>query len=98
AQPDPSDPNPLSDDTGVIWTCHDGTANVAPQYTYIAGCIKSLKVNGAFIAKQINLLRVNGDVAPAKTNEDGYRNALSSSNIAEVFNFSPDMVIGGPFF
>lgn len=91
AQPAPSD-IPKSDnsivdnDTGVIWTCHDGSTAI-PLGPYVAGsCKKQLTFNGAVIAKQVQLMRVGGDVND------------NNSNPAEVFNYTPEMVIGGPFF
>ena len=93
AQPKTSSPNPDTADTGVIWTCHTNDTN-APTDAFISlACRNKLTVNGAFIAKQVNLLRANGDIATAANGE-----ASSSGNIAEVFNFTPEMVTGGSFF
>ena len=85
---------------GDIWTCHDGT-NSAPDPTWVRNncgsgtgdCSKQLVINGAVIAQQVLLLRTNGDLANASTNEPS-----SSCNIGEVFNYIPAMVIGGGFF
>lgn len=96
AQPDLTDANSLSDDTGNIWTCHDDTTDV-PSYTFPAYCTDKLVVNGAFVAKQINLFRTPGDIVSASTSEDGFASA-PSSNASEVTNFSPAMVMGGTFF
>jgi hypothetical protein len=99
AQADPSVANPVTADTGVIWDCHPD--NTTPMlYTYpTVNCRNKLTMkNGAMIAKQINLLRVNGDVASANTSEDTLSTAYTSNNIGEVINYSPAMVIGGPFF
>ena len=93
AQPKTSGANPDTADTGVIWTCHTNDTN-APTDAFISlACRNKLTVNGAFIAKQVNLLRANGDVAAAANGE-----ASSSGNIAEVFNFTPEMITGGSFF
>lgn len=93
AQPNLNKGNPEKDDTGVIWTCHtSGTDNPTDAFVSLA-CRNKLTVNGAFIAKQVNLLRANGDVAAAANGE-----AAASGNIAEVFNFTPEMVTGGSFF
>ena len=65
-----------------------------PTAVYVSSaCRTKLTLNGAVVAKQVNLLRSNGDVASATAGE-----ASSSGNIAEVFNFTPEMVIGGGFF
>jgi hypothetical protein len=93
AQPDLSVANPVTADTGVIWTCHANAAD-PPTAVYVSSaCRSKLTFNGAVIAKQVNLLRVNGDVASAAAGEGSI-----SGNIAEVFNFTPEMVIGGGFF
>lgn len=98
AQPDDSgSATALSDDSGDIWTCHlDNTEQIS--YIYPANpCTNRLVVDGAFIAKQINLMRAAGDVGSASYTEDGFANALSSQ-AAEVINYSPAMVMGGSFF
>jgi hypothetical protein len=99
AQVNASLPSPVNSDNGDIWTCHPDDANQL-LYTYpTANCRNKLTLkNGAFIAKQINLMRVNGDVASATTAEDARGTAYGSANIGEVINYSPAMVIGGPFF
>ncbi len=93
AQPKASGPNPDTADTGVIWTCHTNDTNTPTAAFVSSACRNKLTVNGAFIAKQVNLLRANGDVAAAVNGE-----ASSSGNIAEVFSFTPEMVTGGSFF
>lgn len=101
AQPSTNSSTTVASDDGDIWTCHDNNTN-AVLYSYpafVTSCsANKLVVNGALIAKQVNFLRLKGDVAGASTNEDTLSNALSSSNIAEVINYTPEMVIGGPFF
>lgn len=101
AQSNSADLNPVFNDTGVIWTCHPNNTDTV-LYTYpTVNCRNKLEVrHGAFIAKQVNLLRVNGDVALAAANtaEDTLSTAYASTNIAELINYSPAMVIGGPFF
>ena len=93
AQPDPSVANPVTADTGVIWTCHGNSPDV-PTAAYVSSaCRTKLTFNGAVVAKQVNLLRVNGDAASAGPGESS-----GSGNIAEVFNYTPEMVIGGGFF
>lgn len=108
AQPGTNTAATVATDEGVIWTCHpNNTAPLPPSYPN--GCTNRLLVNGAFIAKQINLIRSTGDVAAASTAEDsscaaavkaGNNTAINSAcgNIAEIFNYSPEMIVGGPFF
>jgi len=103
AQPDLADPTPVSSDTGDIWTCHP---NVTGQldYKYPPQCTNPLVVNGAFVAKQVMFMRVNGDIAGATTAEDGLGTVtacsppVGSCNVAEVINYSPDLIMGGGFF
>jgi hypothetical protein len=93
AQPDLTKANVVTADTGVIWTCH-GNTTTDPDAAFVKdNCGAKLTFNGAVAAKQINLLRINGNVDSATLGE-----APNSGNIAEVFNFTPDMVIGGGFF
>lgn len=79
AQPDPSSGN-----NGVIWTC--AIASSAPNGNDVSrDCrTKSLTVNGALIAKQVNLTRVSGDIG--------------TDTAAETINYTPETVIGGPIF
>lgn len=92
AQPDTTSAATISN-SGIIWTCHANAAD-PPTAAYVSSaCRTKLTFNGAVIAKQVNLLRVNGDVASAAAGEGS-----GSGNIAEVFNYTPEMVIGGGFF
>ena len=93
AQPNASLSNAVKADSGVIWTCHQPDTNPPTDLYVSANCRNKLTFNGAVIAKQVNLLRVNGDQASAAVGEDS-----NSGNIAEVFNFTPEMVTGGGFF
>jgi len=85
---------------GVIWTCYDTTPS-ASNSTYGPwihdNCQQKLTVNGALIAQQVNFLRV-----PANSNVSAVSPSASesatSNNAAEVINYTPSMVIGGPFF
>lgn len=97
AQPATNDAQTPSRDDGNIWTCHPNDTNQL-LYTYAGNCTGKLVINGALIAKQVNFMRTNGDVVGANNSEDSLSNALSSGNIAETVNFTPAMVIGGPFF
>lgn len=80
---------------GSFWTCHDSSVGIPDGFGWWvqSNCGAKLTINGAVIAKQVNLLRLNGDLASAPNNE-----TTSSSNIAESINYVPAMVIGGPFF
>ena len=81
---------------GVLWTCHDNSTNTAPISVWFSqNCGSKLTINGAVAARQINFMRVNGDVASgaAISNE-----ASSSGNISEVINYTPAMIVGGGFF
>jgi hypothetical protein len=102
AQPSVTTSAAVNTDTGIIWTCHpNDQAQLA--YTYPPQCTNRLVINGALAAKQVNFLRVKGDVsgAPATNaanTEDTVTGGLGSSNIAEIINYSPQMIMGGSFF
>lgn len=95
AQPATSD---FAKDDGNIWTCHGASSDeVFYNYTaLISACNNKLTINGALVAKQVVLTRVNGDIGNASTGEDSSGGA--GNNVAEVITYSPEMVIGGPFF
>jgi len=78
---------------GDIWTCHDSSNTTPDGYWIGANCGNKLTFNGAVIAKQVEFLRINGDLANAPDNE-----GVGSNNMAETINYIPAMVIGGPFF
>lgn len=81
-------------DSGNVWTCHDNSTTVPTgQWLYDNCRVTRLDVNGALVAKQVQLTRVRGDVASAAPNE-----GLNSGYVAEVFNYTPEMVVGGGFF
>jgi hypothetical protein len=89
--------NPVTADTGIIWTCHPNNTNPL-DYTYPSQCPTSLTVNGALIAKQVNFLRIKGDIVSASTAEDSLAGGFSSTNISEIANYTPAMIMGGDFF
>jgi hypothetical protein len=80
--------------TGVIWTCHDGSSGAYTSSEVISNCRNKLTFNGAVIAKQMNLWRTNDGI-----NSDLPTNQTGTQTIpAEEFNYTPEMVIGNPFF
>jgi hypothetical protein len=99
AQPKPNISGFAQLTAGVLWTCHDSNTT-DPSAAYLSGPCSNQKlvVKGAVIARQVNLSRTKGDVNNASTAEDSLPNALGSSNIAEIIDFTPEMVIGGGFF
>lgn len=101
AQPAGKTATAVSADDGDIWTCYPST-KTKPDYTFPPTCTAPLVVNGALIAKQINFLRVNGDVGAANSNDDklGIVDSCAggSCNLSEVVNYTPDMIMGGNFF
>jgi len=69
---------------GVFYSCHGQAASQTIDSGFLIGnCQKPLTINGAVIAKEVNLLRISGDITGAP---------------AETFNYSSDMVLAGPFF
>jgi hypothetical protein len=99
AQPAGTDPATVATDDGIIWTCHPQNPGVL-DYTYPSNCGNLLTVNGALIAKQINFLRIKGDIGSpsASTAEDTLAGGFSSTNISEIANYTPAMIMGGSFF
>lgn len=68
--------------TGVVWTCNNGTSTVSDTFIR-SNCNSQLIIKGALTAKQVNLSRISGNLG---------------SGSAEDINFSPEMILGGPFF
>lgn len=106
AQPADNTAASISSDTGIFWSCHpqSPTANV-DIYT-VAGCTKPLVINGAIVAKQLDLLRVKGDVNSSNTGEDSNpgttitnctTSPYGSCNVAEIVNYGPSTFMGGGF-
>lgn len=95
AQPNPATANPMQADTGVFWTCHlNSTAPVDDALPNT--CSQRLTVNGAVIAKQVQFMRSAGSDVPSATTTASEN--LSAQNSSETFNFTPEMIMGGPFF
>jgi hypothetical protein len=93
AQPTAASPNT----TGEISTCakNSGAGRELSNFTtpsvvdhLKANCTRKLTVNGAFIAKQVHLLRHLASVSQAVNSEPS-----SSPNISEVFNYSPELFL-----
>lgn len=101
AQPADKTSAAIKADDGDIWTCHPANTAVL-DYTYPPNCNKTLVVNGALIAKQVNFLRVKGDVASSNTGEDNLGTVSNcesgTCNVSEVVNYTPDVMMGGNFF
>lgn len=72
--------------SGSLWTCHDNSNTNPSGYWVFGNCSSPLTINGAIMARQVNLMRINGDIGD------------NNSNPAEVINYTPAMVIGGSFF
>lgn len=74
---------------GIIYTCANpglpATAVPPSGGTVFTNCQNQLIVNGAFIARQVQLLRVNGTLRQSTAGERGD----TSSHAAEIFNYSP---------
>lgn len=82
-------------DSGKIWTCHDSSTSDPTSAWLLANCNNNLTVNGAFIGKQIQLTRVKGDVGSVATLPNESPNPATT---AEIFNYTPEMIVGGGFF
>lgn len=84
-------------DSGNVWTCHDNSTTAPTGQWLYDNCRTngSLTVNGAFVAKKVQLTRVKGDAtAVTATANEG----LGDPDVAEFFNYTPEMVVGGGFF
>jgi len=93
AVPDPNRPSG-TDPTGEIHTCalFSSGLNLLKESTderIATQCRTKLTVNGAFIAKKVQLLRSIGNVPNAGIAPEPY----TSANIAEVFRFSPELYL-----
>lgn len=97
AQPDPANASALTDDEGVIWTCHPNSTGTIFYTWPIDNCNEKLTITGGLVAKQVNLLRIRGDVSTPAAGEDSLAGAEASNNIAEIINYRPDVAMGGPF-
>lgn len=76
---------PRDDGTkGEIITC----SNIVGVTPGLGGCDNKLTINGAFIARQVRFKRTAGNLAAAGSNEPS-----TSGQIAEVFNFSPEVYL-----
>lgn len=81
----PGSSGTLATNDGIIWTCHNITNSQVIDSGFLnASCNNSLVVNGALVAKQVNFTRIAGNIG--------------SGTVAETINYTPDMIIGGPFF
>jgi hypothetical protein len=101
AQPADKSSAAIKADDGVIWTCHPPNTDVL-DYTYPPNCSSPLVVNGALIAKQVNFLRVKGNIDSANPAEDSLSTVSNcqsgSCNVSEVVNYTPAVIMGGNFF
>lgn len=83
------------DPNGQILTCtQPAGAHAAQTYNgeeLYTKCGGQLKVNGSFTARQIKFLRTSGTLRASSVDEP-----RTSSNIAEIFNFSPEIYLAQP--
>lgn len=86
---------PSNATNGTIYTCANpglpATAVAPTAPTFYADCNGKLTVNGAFVARQVQFLRTRGTLSLSSPGEGS-----GSTNIAEVFNFSPAAWIQQP--
>lgn len=76
---------------GTIYTCSMGPATPPNGNWITSNCNSQLIVNGAFMAKQIKLLRIRNTLRDATNAEQS-----SGSKAAEIFNFSPEIWLTTP--
>ena len=75
-------PASASDTKGNIYTCANDNVPAALNRTLQNSCSNRLVINGAFVARQVWLLRTYGTV---------------SGDAAESFNYSPELWLSAPF-
>lgn len=85
---------PRSDGTkGIIYTCASGmTVPAIAAGAFASSCGNRLTVNGSFVAKDIEFLRVRGTLRQSSAGETN-----AGNNAAEVFNYGPAFWITQPF-
>lgn len=74
---------------GHIYTCAGLASATIPL-----GCNAKLTINGAFIANRVVMQRTNGTLRDSP----GELEPSTSANVAELFQFTPEMYIGRPIF
>lgn len=94
---------PAGANRGVIYTCADNAGAIGLSSLF-AECGKQLTVNGAFIAKRVQLMRTLGslrDAGAAQSPYAGSNNCSSSAGTVarpicsgEVFKYSPQTFLG----
>jgi len=90
--------------SGNIYTCATGIGAKVSATNLFGLCSKQLIVRGSFIANQVRLMRTLGSLKDANSTESSATRAGCSnvgggsstdSCAAEVFEFSPEMYLGG---
>lgn len=88
----------INPNTGRIYTCAIG-AGVPNTDQLLNQCNRRLVINGAFIAKQVKLLRTINAIGNAEPCISTYAEAdcrARTSRAAEIFNYSPDVWMSAP--
>ncbi len=76
---------------GAIYTCAAGASVPSDTNWIAANCGAQLRINGAFIANQVKLLRTHGSLGSAAPNEGS-----GGTDAAEVFTFTPEVWLRTP--
>lgn len=71
---------------GIFWSCHPLSESSYTSGQIYQNCKNNLAVSGGVIARQVNLLRINGSIDKPGVNP------------AETFSYPPESAVGGPFF
>lgn len=74
-----------SNNRGEFWSCRTNAGSAPSPDELRNACNQTLTINGAVASARVHLLRTNGD-------------AITNGPPAEIFNYTPEMVIGGGFF
>ncbi len=71
---------------GIIFTCALSMGSVPANTAIVPNCTNKLTVNGAFMARQVQLMRASGTLSSGTAAEDP----------AEIFNYNPLLWISQP--
>lgn len=84
-----------SSGTGEVYTCSRPSAGLHnyPGYT---DCSNKLTINGAVVAKELHLGRVQGSLSYAAPLETPNNANRALDNIAEIINFTPELYLATP--
>lgn len=97
---------------GTIYTCATAASTVVPTSQLFDSCNTPLVINGSFVAKQVQLLRTNGNQGGSQNGGSDYLSTTDEQPVpclttlpkvpnrcsasAEIFNYTPEMWLAEP--